>query len=245
MLRPITHRVTHIVALWQEGLWGKLFGAVWFVLGVLIVFRDEIWMPKDDKEYKVINMILHISIELWMIIFLVIMLAWIFEASFRIIKRLNETVSSLRSHETPLEIIFNPANPNKKFWSIEPMKDENGKQIAGSFWEYRAVIKNKSARTVRNVKVIVEAIGVMPTRPEHSHFDINQKPLIDLTPDEETLAVIRCWHNPPIVAGMAIGEGIYGPIKMTASADDVLPSTKFFQFDPMKTPMIYELDTGT
>jgi hypothetical protein len=144
--------------------------------------------------------------------------------------------------ESPLEIIFDPNNPGKKFWSIEPMKDESGKQIAGSYWEYRAIIKNKSARTVRNVKVTVEAIGAMPSRPEPSNFDINKKPLIDMTPNEETLAVIRRWYNPPRVAGMVIGAGVYGPIKMTASADDVLPTTKFFQFEPDRTPMIFEMN---
>ena len=144
--------------------------------------------------------------------------------------------------ESPLEIIFDSANPGNRFWSIEPMRDENGNQIAGSFWEYRAVIKNKSARTVKNVKVTVEAIGFMPTRPMHSQFDINKKHFIDLTPSEETLAVIRTWFNPPLVQGMVIGEGAYGPIKMTASADDVLPTTKVFQFDPMQTPMIWIFD---
>jgi hypothetical protein len=97
---------------------------------------------------------------------------------------------------SPLEIIFDSNNPNKKFWSLEPMKDEAGRPAPGSFCEYRAMIRNTSPRTVRNVKVTVEAIGVMPTRPELSHFDLNKKPIIDLNPNEETLAVIRRWPNP-------------------------------------------------
>jgi hypothetical protein len=146
---------------------------------------------------------------------------------------------------TPLEILFDLTNPNQKFWSIEQARDENGKQIEGSYWEYRAMIKNQSAKTLRNVKVTVEAIGQMPRRPEPSYFDINKKPLIDLTPREETLAIVRRWYHPHIVAGMVIGEGIYGPIKVTASADDVPPATKCFQFDPSRNPMrepaIYEM----
>lgn len=146
---------------------------------------------------------------------------------------------------TPLEIIFDSVNPGKKFWSIEQMKDENGKPMEGSYWEYRAIIKNKSAKTLRNVKVTVEAIGSMPRRPEPSYFDINKKALIDLTPGDETLAIIRRWYHPHIVAGMVIGEGVYGPIKMTASADDVPPASKKFQFDPSRNPMrepaIYEM----
>jgi hypothetical protein len=89
---------------------------------------------------------------------------------------------------------------------------------------------------------IIAQHAPMPTRPEPSQFDIDKKPLIDLTPNEETLAVIRRWFNPPIVAGMVIGEDVYGPIKMTASADDVLPTTRVFQFEPMRTPMIFELN---
>ena len=232
----ISARGGHLIALWKEGLWGKWLGVVYSLAGLHVFVRDEIWRPKNPDQWGIINMIPHLS-AWWLVVALVVLYVWIFEASFRITERLNETVAfSLRSQESPLEIIFDPANPGRRFWSIEPM---NGKQIAGSFWEYRAVIKNKSVRTVRNVKVTVEAIGDMPTRPEHSQFDINKKPLIDLTPNEETLAVIRRWFNPPIVEGM-VGGGAYGPIKMTASADDALPTTRVFQFDPTQTPMIFE-----
>jgi hypothetical protein len=141
--------------------------------------------------------------------------------------------------KSPLQIIFDSSNPGRKFWSIEPIKDETGK-AKGTHWEYRTLIKNNSPKTLKNVKVIVEAVGPLPHRPEPSYFDINKQPLIDLHPQAEALAVIRRWYNPPIVAGLAVGEDIYGPIKMTASADDVPPKTKFFHFDPMRTPMIWE-----
>ncbi|MGA8616207.1 MAG: hypothetical protein WB760_31850 [Xanthobacteraceae bacterium] len=145
----------------------------------------------------------------------------------------------------PLEIIFDKTNPGKKFWSIEQMTDENGKRVPGSFWEYRALIKNTSSKTVRNVKATVEAIGALPSRPEPSQFDINKKNLIDLALDDEALVLIRRWFNPPIVAGMVASENAYGPIKMTASADDVQPTTKLFGFEPTRTPMIFELDAST
>ena len=138
----------------------------------------------------------------------------------------------------PIKITFDQANPNGKFWSIQPMRDETGKQR--TFWEYRALIKNVSAKTLRNVKVIVEAIGPIPMRPEPSQFDINKKELIDLNPQEETLVVVWRWFNPPIRAGMASGTDIYGPVKLTASADDVSPTERFFHFDPERTPMIWE-----
>jgi hypothetical protein len=39
---------------------------------------------------------------------------------------------------------------------------------------------------------------------------------------------------------MACGVDVYGPVKMVVSADDVLPTTAVFHFDPERTPMIFE-----
>ena len=147
---------------------------------------------------------------------------------------------------SPLVIIFDHGNPNRKFWSIEPMHDETGQKIQGSYWEYRAIVKNSSASTVRNVRVLVEATGPLPTRPQQSVFDIDRKLVRDLAPEEEALAVIRVWYNPPIVVGMVCGDDMYGPIKMIAYGDDIQPRTKLFHFNPERTPMIWEFSqSGT
>ena len=128
----------------------------------------------------------------------------------------------------PLQIVFDPQNPNDKFWSREQMRDEKGAPTPGSYWEYRAAIKNVSGKTARNVKVTVEAIGAIPLRQELSSFDINKSTKIDLHPNDETLAIIRRWPIPARQAGMAWGADVYGPIKMTASAEDVLPTVTLF-----------------
>jgi hypothetical protein len=77
-------------------------------------------------------------------------------------------LSPAETRASPLVIIFDHRNPNRKFWSIEPMRDETGKQTQESYWEYRAIVKNSSASTVRNVRVLVEATGPLPTRPQQS-----------------------------------------------------------------------------
>src|SRR5476649_1426991 len=74
-----------------------------------------------------------------------------------------ETVAAPRRVQSPLEVIFDPLNAGRKYWSIEQVKDETGNPTPHSYWEYRAAIKNVSNRTVRNVRVTVEAIGAMPT----------------------------------------------------------------------------------
>jgi hypothetical protein len=79
-----------------------------------------------------------------------------------------------------------------------------------------------------------------PPGPEQSVFDIDRKRVRDLAPEEEALAVIRAWYNPPIVVGMVCGDDMYGPIKMIAHGDDIQPRTKLFHFNPERTPMIWE-----
>lgn len=151
------------------------------------------------------------------------------------------TTSTGLAEASPLEIIFDPENSHGRFWSLEQMRDETGNPVPGHlWWEYRVMIRNKSGKTVRNVKATVEAIGPMPSRPEPSQFDINKKSQMDLNPHMEELVLLRRWYNPPIMAGMVMG-GAYGPIKLKVSADDVLPATKFFHFEPEKTPMISEI----
>jgi hypothetical protein len=142
---------------------------------------------------------------------------------------------------SPLEIIFDPQNSNRFFWSIETVRDGEGKPTPDSYWEYRARIKNTSDKTVRNVRVTVQAEGAMPTRPEPSHFDINKQATIDLNPGEAHLAVTRRFWNPLRQPGVVIGPGAYGPVRVTVSADDIPAVTKLFEVDLDRTPVLYEI----
>jgi hypothetical protein len=154
---------------------------------------------------------------------------------------LMQVASIPKPEKSPLRIIFDHANPNNRFWSLESPRDESGKQLPGSFLEYRALVRNDSLKTVRNVKVTVESIGALPRRAELSRFDLNKEARIDLTPGEEVLVIIWRWFSATRVVGTVLGEGVYGPLKVIASADDVLPFEKLFQVDIQKTPMVWEL----
>jgi hypothetical protein len=68
------------------------------------------------------------------------------------------------SEPSPLEIIFEPLNPGRKFWSLESKQDFY-KRVTGPYWEYRVEIKNISPRTLRNVAVTVGRIGASPEKP--------------------------------------------------------------------------------
>jgi class 3 adenylate cyclase len=140
----------------------------------------------------------------------------------------------------PLEIIFDRANPHNKFWSMESPRDEDGKKLPGVIWEYRIEIRNNSSRTIRNVMVTAEHIGAMPIRPYDRVFDKNRKTTCDLRPHCSELATVLWWPIPIRQAGMAFGEDVYGPIKITVGGDDVLPTVRIFRFDYEATPMLMD-----
>lgn len=245
MPNPFSNRFSHVRSLWGEGVLGKWLCASYGAANLYAFIRDEIWQPPHADKWGIIELIPHLSAAWWMSGWLCVAMLWIFESSYGKHKKLLDRIATYEA-QSPLEIIFDPQNPGERFWSLESMKDDSGKQIAGSYWEYRAVIRNTSlTKTLRGVRVTVEAIGALPTRPEQSRFDIDKKNQRDLSPTEECLAVIRCWYNPVIVAGMAIGPDIYGPIKMTANAEDVAPTMAIFAFDPLKTPMITEVKANS
>jgi hypothetical protein len=210
----------------------RAFGIRWFV-----AMSGPLSVPLAALAYYIQNDAAKIVLFVTAIFCAIFSSYWIWKVEREARTLAEAKLKKALEGRSPLRIIFDTKNPDKKFWSLEPMKDEADKQVAGSFWEYRAMIRNDSPRTVRNVKVVVEAIGAMPTRPEF--FDLNKKPIIDLNPNEETLAVIRRWPYPSRFAGMACGVDVYGPVKMVVSADDVLPTIAVFHFDPERTPMIF------
>lgn len=142
--------------------------------------------------------------------------------------------------ESPLEISFDPSNPDKKFWSLETYKNQDGS--SSSYWECRVQITNASLKTLRNVSVTVERRGPLSERPYDSLFSRNQLPVCDIKPRCWELAAVVRWPQPKKLPGMLSGPSawVYGPFVITASADDALPITKCFQFNYETDQMLFE-----
>jgi len=160
-------------------------------------------------------------------------------AIFRLHKLSAQKGSDNETKESPLEIIFDQSNPARRFWSMESMKSETGTVIP--YWEYRADIKNKSDKTIRNVSVTTEHIGLVPQRPADQVFDKIRKTTCDIKPRCSELVPVLRWPIPGNLPGTLAGSSAleYGPIKITASADDVLPTVRIFQFDYQEEPMLF------
>jgi hypothetical protein len=149
---------------------------------------------------------------------------------------------------SPLQIIFDPTNPARRFWSLEPAQDKDGSPRPGSYWEHRVEIRNNSRRTLRNVSVTTEHLGQLPVRPADQTFDRTKTTSCDLKPGCSELVPVVRWPNPKIQAGMLADRSAleYGPIKITASADNIMPCVRTFKFDYQTEQMLFDrvsLDT--
>ncbi|HTV59623.1 MAG TPA: deaminase [Verrucomicrobiae bacterium] len=147
-----------------------------------------------------------------------------------------------RTTESPIEITFDPQNPSQRFWSMESVIDGNGQWTGKAVWEYRVEIKNASSQTLRDVLVTREHLGLMAIRPTEVVFDRTRKNYCDINPGTSELVKVIGWPIPINSPGTLSGESAleYGPIKIVASAADVLPAIKYFEFDYQKTPMLRE-----
>jgi hypothetical protein len=166
---------------------------------------------------------------------------WGVPAIRRMLGRKPKDVSSETS--LPLEIVFDPANPAQRFWSRESPRDKNGHKLPGVFWEYRVGIRNNSQKTVHNVSVTVEHVGQnLPVRPVDAIFDKTRKTSCDLKPGTDELIPVIRWPIPIVQAGMLAGSTAfeYGPVRVTASGDDIPPTMRTFQFDYQSEPMIFD-----
>ena len=233
-------RLAHIKNLWKHRVFSQWISLVYTVYGVLAVCRDEFVSAEHQEEWRILKMLPHWPISWWIASTLGTIIIWLFESSYREAKRLQSRIDELEQNEaSPLEIIFDPNNPSKRFWSMESPEYENGKPKSNPYWEYRVEIKNNSSKTLRNVSSATEAIGPMPQRPADQLFDKNKKTTYDIKPWCSELVPVARWDIPIIQPGMLVGEG-YGPIKVIASADDTKPSVRIFKFDYMREPMLYD-----
>jgi acyl carrier protein len=146
--------------------------------------------------------------------------------------------------ESPLEIIFDAQNPASRHWSVEQVRDENGNPNS-PFWEHRVAIKNNSMKTLKNVSVTIERIGQMPERPYDTVFDKVKQPKCDIKPGCWELVPVMRWPFNKSQVGMLAGSSAlaYGPVRVTASADDTAPSVREFQFDYQTEQMLFD-DVG-
>ena len=140
----------------------------------------------------------------------------------------------IRKHRpVPFEIIFDPKNPGRQFWSPRTIESFSS-QTPGI--EYRVKIRNKTQRTIREVKATTETLGPMGSTPVSLIFDQTGKDTFTLDPGASAFVKLFFTPLPLIQPGTLMGASTaaYGPIKVTVSALDARAVEKVFRFNPLR-----------
>jgi hypothetical protein len=238
-MTPLLTRTDHLKTLWAEGVWGKWIGLLWMVLTTFLLVRDEFWRPDDERGWRLINLITHFPLQMWLIVTLVMLLAWVYEASYRASAKDKMRLSAYEA-PSPIEIIFDTNNRQQRYWSIESVMNPDN-TVSHNQYRYAVAIRNNGRRTLRDVQVMTEMTGELRHRPSPSQFDMATNK--DLHPGDERLVTIFNWPYPPIQAGMladSSAKSWYGGVKVSVSAADMSVVTRTFDFDYTKEPMLFD-----
>lgn len=100
MANPASIRTRYLVNLWAEGLWGKVWNVLWWLYGILRAIRSELPKQEDQTKYQVVRLMdtaLSISWPWWCVVALTLLLAWVFEASFRLYRKHRNLIDRLQA----------------------------------------------------------------------------------------------------------------------------------------------------
>jgi hypothetical protein len=136
----------------------------------------------------------------------------------------------------PLEIIFDSQNTGRQFWS--PKTKSDASEITSI--EYRVKVRNRTNKTIYEVKATTENIGPIGGMPERLIFDQTGEPTFTLDPWASAFVKLFFATSPIRQPGILSGKSScsYGPIKVTVSALDTKAVEKTFQLNPFEEPMI-------
>ena len=234
-------RKNHLKSLWAEGLWGKWVGLAWFVLTAFPFVRDEFWRPDDESRWKLISLIPHWPLLTWVSTTLALLLAWVYEASYRSSTK-DKARLSIYEAPSPVEIMFDTTNRQHRFWSIEAvMKPDN--TVSHNYFRYAVAIRNTGGRTLRDVQVVSELTGELRHSPSAGEFEMTKTKKADLHPGDERFVTVFNWPYPAIQPGMlagASGKWGYGQVRVSVSATDMRVVERRFDFDYTREPMLFD-----
>lgn len=137
------------------------------------------------------------------------------------------------SETDAFEIIFDPENPGRQFWSHRTIESFSS-QTHGI--EYRVKIRNKTQKTLREVKATTETLGPLGSMPVRLIFDQTGKDTFALDPGASAFVKLFFTSLPLTQPGTLMGSSTaaYGPIKVTISALDTRAVEKVFRFNPLR-----------
>jgi hypothetical protein len=143
------------------------------------------------------------------------------------------------------EIMYDPKNVGRQFRELKTIETFST-QVNGV--EYRLKIRNKTDRTLEDVKLKSEHLGQIGTLPIRLIFDETKQPTCTLDPNDSAFVSLFLVPLPLFLPGTPTRRSFssaYGPLRVTVSARDTKAVERLFhfapitlQFDPFKESLI-------
>lgn len=211
---------------WHSSWW---IGAGAFMLAAAIQLGSSVW-PDKIKHHPDVVVALGIIGALFII-----------AGTVQAIRGWINSRAKTASNVSPLEIIFEPLNPARRFWEMLAPLDAY-KRVTPAYWEHRVEVRNNAPVTLRNVAVTVEHTGPVPQQLRRAPFARTRAECCDINPGCSEMAIVSNWPHPKTRIGSLCGDSAwgYGPMRVVASADDTLPAEKVFEFNPETDQMLFE-----
>lgn len=224
----------------RANTWAPLLGAG-VLYGVLWMAGYEMILP-DNIPGTILVALACIGLAYILIVFF----RFLVTSPIALYRTLHERIEELeqelaRLKRSPLEIFFDPANPQRRFWSFNrwliPQTDTLESGV-----EYRVEIRNISTETAYDVRVTVENRGETTSLPGDAKFISNGTQTCDIHPGASEFVKVFLAPPNPNQPGTLSGPSSesYGPVVIRASARDVAATSRTFKLDPFKEPVIFD-----
>jgi hypothetical protein len=139
----------------------------------------------------------------------------------------------LKRKRKALEIIYDHKNIGRQFREMKTIETFSS-HVSGV--EYRVKIRNKTDRTLENVKLKSEHLGQMGTLPIRLIFDETKQPTCTLDPNDSAFVSLFFVPLPLFLPGTPTRRSFpsaYGPMRVTVSAKDTKAVERLFHFAPI------------
>lgn len=83
-------RWSYLESLWRERLWGRWFGLAYAGATAFVFVRDDFWRPANSSKWALVNLLPSLTIAWWLLGAALLIVVWLFEASFRLHKTLDD-----------------------------------------------------------------------------------------------------------------------------------------------------------
>ena len=176
------------------------------------------WLGEKNPPHWLVNHSFDHYASIFLIVFIVLL--WLIPYIFK-------------RRRKAFEIIYDDKNVGRQFRELKTIETFSG-HVNGV--EYRLKIRNNTAKTIEEVKITSEVLGLLGKLPIRLIFDENQQKTYTLDPNASAFVSWFFVPLPLAQPGTLMREtasAAHGPLRVIVSARDTKAVERLFRFAPI------------